>query len=228
VDPAVPGGGTPATQHRHINPKRGQDQRHPQQGEQHDRETSRPPLRQLIAYRDGEDDDQQASGSKGRNLCSPRGRGPASSAREPASRRQTASPARGDTRCSPRCSTRPKLRRTVRPEGRQALPHGAASHPSQQCPRCCLPRGKAMAMLETASIATIIAGGVNAGRVDGDAVPRSRAGAATVLGSALRWPSPYVERSVSWPDLLPRARVTLSPEAQRSIPVAARQVRERR
>jgi hypothetical protein len=46
-----------------------------------------------------------------------------------------------------------------------------------------------MAVPETASMAIIIAGGVNAGRVDGDAVPRSRAGAATVLGSALRWPS---------------------------------------
>jgi hypothetical protein len=35
------------------------------------RETSRPPLRQLIAYRDGEDDDQQASDSEGRNLRPP-------------------------------------------------------------------------------------------------------------------------------------------------------------
>ena len=46
-----------------------------------------------------------------------------------------------------------------------------------------------MAMPETASMAIIIAGGVHAGRVDGAVVPRSRAGAATVLGSALRWPS---------------------------------------
>ena len=55
-----------------------------------------------------------------------------------------------------------------------------------------------MAMPETSSMAIIIAGGVHAGRVDGDAVPRSRAGAATVLGSALRWPSPSDERSASW------------------------------
>jgi hypothetical protein len=55
-----------------------------------------------------------------------------------------------------------------------------------------------MAMSETASMAIIIAGGMHAGRVDGDAVPRSRAGAATVLGSALRWPSPPDERFASW------------------------------
>jgi hypothetical protein len=40
---------------RHIDPESGQDQRHPKQGEQHDRETARPPARQLIAYRDSED-----------------------------------------------------------------------------------------------------------------------------------------------------------------------------
>jgi hypothetical protein len=57
-----------------------------------------------------------------------------------------------------------------------------------------------MAMPETASMAIIIAGGVHAGRVDGDAAPRSRAGAATVGGSALRWPNPSDERSPSWPD----------------------------
>jgi hypothetical protein len=57
-----------------------------------------------------------------------------------------------------------------------------------------------MAMPETASMAIIIAGGVHAGRVDGAAVPRSRAGAATVVGSALRWPSPSDERSASWSD----------------------------
>ena len=68
VHPAVPGGGSSATQHRHINPKRGQDQRHPEQGEQHDRETTRPPARQLIAHRDGEDHNQQAGDNKGRNL----------------------------------------------------------------------------------------------------------------------------------------------------------------
>jgi hypothetical protein len=41
VHPAVPRGGATATQHRHIDPERGQDQRHPKQGEQHDRETAR-------------------------------------------------------------------------------------------------------------------------------------------------------------------------------------------
>ena len=32
----------------------------PKQGEQHDREAARPPARQPIAHRDGEEDDQQA------------------------------------------------------------------------------------------------------------------------------------------------------------------------
>jgi hypothetical protein len=71
-----------------------------------------------------------------------------------------------------------------------------------------------MAMSETASMAIIIAGGVHAGRVDGDAVPRSRAGAATVLGSALRGPSPSDERSASWPDfstcLTPRPTISFA------------------
>jgi len=55
VHAAVPGGRATAAQHRHIDPESGQDQRHPKQGEQHDRETARPPARQLIAYRDSED-----------------------------------------------------------------------------------------------------------------------------------------------------------------------------
>ena len=59
VHPTVPRHWATAAQHRRIDPKPGQDQRHPKQGEQHDRETARPPARQLIAYRDCEDDDQQ-------------------------------------------------------------------------------------------------------------------------------------------------------------------------
>ena len=61
----------PATQHRRIDPKRGKYQPHPKQSQQHDRETTRPPLRQLIAYRNGEDDDQHASDNKGPNLRPP-------------------------------------------------------------------------------------------------------------------------------------------------------------
>jgi hypothetical protein len=69
VHPAVPGGRSSATQHRHINPKPGQDQRDPQQGEQHDRETTCPPVRQLIAHAHRENHNQQASNNKCRNLC---------------------------------------------------------------------------------------------------------------------------------------------------------------
>jgi hypothetical protein len=61
-------GGIPTSQHRRIDPKPGQHQRHPQQDEQHDRETTRPPAGQLIAYPDGEDHDQQAGDNEGRNL----------------------------------------------------------------------------------------------------------------------------------------------------------------
>jgi hypothetical protein len=51
VHPAMPHGGITAAQHRHIDPKRGQDQRHPKQNEQHDCETTHPPVRQLMAHR---------------------------------------------------------------------------------------------------------------------------------------------------------------------------------
>ena len=40
----------------------------PEQGEQHDRETTCPPARQLIAHRDCEDHNQHARDSEGRNL----------------------------------------------------------------------------------------------------------------------------------------------------------------
>jgi hypothetical protein len=62
--PAVPGVGATATQHRDINPKRGQDQRHPKQHQQHDRHATRPLLRQPIAYRDGQNHDQQTGNNK--------------------------------------------------------------------------------------------------------------------------------------------------------------------
>jgi hypothetical protein len=50
-----------------------------------------------------------------------------------------------------RTTSGPRPRRTVRPECRQTLQHGAASHASQPRLRCSLPRRKAMAMPETAS-----------------------------------------------------------------------------
>ena len=55
-----------------------------------------------------------------------------------------------------------------------------------------------MAMPETASTAIIIAGGLHAARVHGDAVPRSRAGAdnRSWIGSTLA--KPYDERLRSW------------------------------
>jgi hypothetical protein len=43
-----------------INPKRGQDQRDAKRGGHQDRETARPPLRQLLAHGQGEDHDKQA------------------------------------------------------------------------------------------------------------------------------------------------------------------------
>jgi hypothetical protein len=68
------------------------------------------------------------------------------------------SPAAEGNQRWPRCSIRPKRRRMAQPECRRALLHGAAPHPSQQRPRCCLPRAKATAMPETSSTAIIGAG----------------------------------------------------------------------
>ena len=71
VHPAVQGGRSSAAQHRPINPKPGQHQRHPEQGEQHDRETTCPPVRQLIADRDCEDHNQQAGDDESCDLRPP-------------------------------------------------------------------------------------------------------------------------------------------------------------
>jgi hypothetical protein len=90
----------------------------------------------------------------------------------------------------PRCSIRPKPRRSARPEGRQALQHGAVPHPSQQRLWCCQPRLKAMAMPEASSTAIIIAGGCASRRSSQRRCLAWPCRCGNVLGCALRGPSP--------------------------------------
>jgi hypothetical protein len=68
VHPAVPRVGITAAHHRHINSKRGQHQRRPKRSKQHNRETTRPPVRQLITQGYGENQNQRAGDKEGRNL----------------------------------------------------------------------------------------------------------------------------------------------------------------
>jgi hypothetical protein len=131
VHPAVPRGGIAAAQHRHINSKRGQDQRHPEQSQQRDSETTRPPARQLITRGDGEDQNQRAGDKKGRNLrltvrspCQPAGPRDLLAVDEfPAQLMKV-------TKAGPRVQSDRNQKRTARPECRQALQHGAALHAS--------------------------------------------------------------------------------------------------